>query len=94
MSYLLRFTFHFSPLTLHLLFRLFRQPIEDRLKRQASRLERGIIGFARDPHRIPIEKKASGKRVRDHVAIPARKQFFFEQAKAMGTMGRPVALAR
>jgi hypothetical protein len=76
------------------LFRLIRQPIEDRFKLQASRLERGFIGFARDPDRISIKKEASGKRIWDQVAIPARKEFFFEQAKASGTMGRPVAFAR
>ncbi|HEU5406753.1 MAG TPA: hypothetical protein VFU48_03235 [Nitrospira sp.] len=40
----------------NVLFRLIRQSIEDRLKLQASRLERGFIGFARDPKRIPVEK--------------------------------------
>src|SRR6478752_3369898 len=78
----------------NVLFRLIRQSIEDNLQLQASHLERGFIGFARDPERIPVEEESSGKWVRDHVAIPARKEFFFEQAKARGMMGRPVAFAR
>lgn len=43
-------------LTNDILFRLIRQSIEDCLKLQASRLERGFIGFARDPERISVEK--------------------------------------
>lgn len=45
-----------SGLTNNVLFRLICQPIEDRLKLQASRLKRGFIGFARDPERISVEK--------------------------------------
>jgi hypothetical protein len=71
-----------------------RKPIEDRLKLQASRLQRGVIGFTRDPDRTAVEEQAPGKWIWDHVAIPTREEFFFEQAKASGMMGRPVALAR
>ena len=69
------------------------QTIEDRLKLQAGRFERRVVRFTRNPERAPIEEQATGKWIRDHVAIPAREEFFFEQAKANGTIGRPVAFA-
>jgi hypothetical protein len=75
------------------LFRLIGQAIEDRLKLKAGRFERRVVCFTQDPERVSIEEQATGKGIRDHVAIPAREEFFFEQAKANGTIGRPVAFA-
>ena len=86
-------TLHVSLFTLHGCFRLIGQLIEHRLELQADGLKHPIIGFAGDPERGAKEEEAPGEWIRDHVAIPARKKFFFEQANTMGTMGSPVALA-
>jgi hypothetical protein len=80
-------------LGLDVLLRLIRQAIENRLKFQAGRFELPVIRLTRDPERISVEEQAPGERIRDHVPVPTRKEFFFEQAKAKGTIGRPVALA-
>ena len=80
-------------MTNDLLLRLIGQPIEDRLKLKAGRFERRVVCFTQNPERVSIEEQATGKGIRDHVAIPAREEFFFEQAKANGTIGRPVAFA-
>ena len=69
------------------------KPVEDRLKFQACRFERRVIRFARNPNRVSVQEQPSAERIWDHVAIPARKEFFFEQANANGTIGKPVALA-
>jgi hypothetical protein len=69
------------------------KPIEDCLELQACRFERRVVRFTRNPERISIEEQAPGKGIGDHVPIPAREEFFFEQAKARGTIGRPVTLA-
>jgi hypothetical protein len=85
-----------TPVAFHIdrFFRFRRKSIQNGFKLQASRFERLVVRFARDPERISVEKHASRKRKRDHVAIPAREEFFFEQAKARGTIGRPVAFAK
>lgn len=80
-------------LDIHHRISLVRKPVEDRLKLQACRFERRVIRFARNPDRVSVQEQPSGKWIRDHVAIPTRKEFFFEQAKANGTIGKPVALA-
>jgi hypothetical protein len=38
-------------------------------------------------------KQASAERIGKQEPIPAREEFFFEQLKASGTIGSPVALA-
>jgi hypothetical protein len=73
---------------------LIRQSIKGGLELHACSFERRLIGFARNPDWTPIQKYAFRKWERDHIAIPAREEFFFEQAKANGTIGRPVAFAR
>ncbi|MEY4705732.1 MAG: hypothetical protein RL042_1937 [Nitrospirota bacterium] len=75
------------------LLRLVCQSIQDRLKLQACRFQRLLIGIARNPDGGAPEIEAAGPWIRDHEPIPAREEFFFEQQKANGTIGRPVAFA-
>ena len=82
-----------SRLTFHNYFCLIRQLIETCLQLHPKRFKHGVIRLARNPERPPIDEQTSREWVRDHIAIPARKEFFFEQAKTMGTMGSPLALA-
>ena len=84
---------HISLFTLHIFFCLIRQLIEGCLKLHPKRFKHASISLARDPERSSIEEEASGEWVRDHEAVPARKEFFFEHAKIIGTMGSPLALA-
>jgi len=72
---------------------LVRQTVEHGFKLLAQGFNRRAIRVTRDPDRVSIEKQPSGERIGDHVAIPTRKEFFFEQAKAKGTIGKPVAFA-
>src|SRR6267143_2000216 len=82
-----------SRFTLYGLFRLICQPIQDSPKLQACRLHRPCISISRNPDGGAPQIETSGPRVRDHEPIPAREEFFFEQLKASGTIGSPVALA-
>jgi hypothetical protein len=77
----------------HGLFRLIRQPIQDRFKLQAYCLHRLFISISWNPDRGAPQIETSGPWIRDHEPIPAREQFFFEQLKANGTIGSPVAFA-
>ena len=86
-------TLHVSLLTRHIFFGPIRQLIEGCLKFRPKGFKHGSISFAWDPEWGPKEEEAPGERIWDHVAIPARKEFFFEQANTMGTMGSPLALA-
>jgi len=73
--------------------RLIRQSIQDRLKLQACRLQRLFIRISRNPDGGAPQIEAPRPWIRDHEPIPARKEFFFEQLKASGTIGSPVAFA-
>ena len=72
---------------------LIRQSIQDSLQLQADRFEGRVVRVTRDPNGRAIEKQASREGIRDHETIPAREEFFFEQANAKGIIGRPVAFA-
>ena len=85
-SYFLLFTFHF-------IFCLISQLIENRLELQANGFKRRVVGSTRNLEWVPKEKNTFGEWIGDHIAIPAREEFFFEQANTIGTMGSPVALA-
>jgi hypothetical protein len=82
-----------SRFTLYGFIRLIRQSIEDRLKLTACRLQGLFIGISRYPDRGTPQIETTGPWVRDHEPIPAREKFFFEQPKANGTIGSPVAFA-
>ena len=64
------------------------------------RLQLAPLGFqffrrriTRNPDRIAPAIETPAERVWDQEAIPAREEFFFEQLKANGTIGSPVARA-
>ena len=64
------------------------------------RLQLAPLGFqflrrrvTRHPDGVAPAIEAPAERVRDQEMIPAREEFFFEQLKANGTIGCPVALA-
>jgi hypothetical protein len=80
-------SFSYGPL------RLIRQSIQDRLKLQTCGRQRLFIGVPRNPDGGAPQIETSGPWIRDHEPIPARKEFFFEQLKARGTIGSPVAFA-
>ena len=82
-----------SHFTLYGLFRLIRQPIQNRLKLLAGRLQCVCIGISRNPDGRAPQIETSGPWIRDQKPIPAREEFFFEQLKANGTIGSPVAFA-
>ena len=72
---------------------LIRQAIQDSLQLQTDRFERRVVRLTRDPNGSAVEKQASREGIRDHETIPAREEFFFEQANAKGIIGSPVAFA-
>ena len=80
-------SFSYGPL------RLFRQAIQDCFKLHACRLQCLLIGIPRNPDGCAPQIEPSGPWIGDHEPIPAREEFFFEQPKASGTIGSPVAFA-
>ena len=86
-------TLNTSRFTFNGLFRLIRQSIQDRLKLQACSFQRLFIRISRDPDGGAPQIEASRPWVWDHEPIPAREEFFFEELKASGTIGSPVAFA-
>jgi hypothetical protein len=82
----LRFTFHSF-------FRLIRELIQNLLKLPACRFHCRFIGISQNPDGGTPQIEPSGPWVRDHEPVPARKEFFFEQLNASGTIGSPVAFA-
>jgi hypothetical protein len=51
------------------------------------------IAVAWHVDRRAVEKDGAGEGQRDHHAVPGVQQLFFLAAKAMGTIGNPVACA-
>ena len=79
---------------MNLFIRCGRDPVENRLQFNSFRFHLFIGGIGRHPHRRPAQVEALPERERQFEAIPTAEDFFFEQAKVTGTIGRPVALAR
>ena len=75
------------------LFRLIRQSIQERFQLEPCRFQRLVISIAWDPDRGAPEIETTRPGEWDHEPIPAREEFFFEQQKTSGTIGRPVAFA-
>jgi hypothetical protein len=73
--------------------RLVRQLIQRGFEFHTFRLN--LISFrrARNPYRRAPDKAAVTKRERDFKPIPTFKDFFFEAAKVIGKIGRPVSFA-
>lgn len=75
-------------------FRVRRHGREGGLQFQSYAFHGRGIGMAIDPDRGSPQKGPARKRIRNYKAIPAEKDFFFEQANVRGTTGMPVILAR
>ena len=79
--------------TLSRFIRFRRDPVQGLLKLEPLGFQIRLHRVRRDPDRLPPQEQPSAKRIRDHEAVPARKDFFFEQLNVSGTIGRPVAFA-
>ena len=64
-----------------------RQVIQKRFELQAFGFQLCHIAFRRDPQGRPPQEEAARPRIRHQEAIPTRKEFFFEQPNARGTIG-------
>ena len=71
-----------------------RQLVQRALQGRAPRLTLRVVRVARDPDRFAPEKDAACERVRNEEPVPRRQDFFFDDPKVTGKIGRPVALAR
>ena len=86
-------THHALRFTGHGLIGLRRHPVQDRLKLEPLGLQVLLRRLTRHPDWLPLDEQSFSQRIGDHEAVPARKDFFFEQPNVSGTIGRPVALA-
>ena len=70
-----------------------RQIIQHRFQLAALRVHLRGLGVTRYPDRIAPQKDTAPEGVGKQEAIPTFEEFFFEQLKVTGRIGRPVALA-
>ena|SRR5438093_8805287 len=70
-----------------------RDPVQGHLKLEPLGLQVLLRCIPGHPDRLPPDEQSSSQRIGDHEAVPARKDFFFEQLNVSGTIGSPVALA-
>jgi hypothetical protein len=70
-----------------------RQTIQHRFQLAALRVHLRGLGVTRHPDRVAPQKDTAPEGKGKEKAIPTFEEFFFEQLKVTGRIGRPVAFA-
>ena len=70
-----------------------RDPVQRCFKLEPFCLQVLLRRITGHPDRLPPDEQSPTQRKWEHEAVPARKDFFFEQLNVSDTIGRPVALA-